>query len=721
MIGSATARPLKPVALWSSLVVAAVLVVLWNGDPRMLDPTDISWITEDDPFAHVMGWEQFRASPLLQYPIAKNDGYGLELGSSVVYSDSIPVAALILRPLSPILPHPFQYLGWWAVLSVVLQGYWGIRLIRLRSDRLADALLGAAFFMVAPVLLNRIGWHAALTTQWMILCALWLYLASPEVGARRWALLLLLAVSVHAYLFVMIGGLWAAHLVKCRIARTLGWRGLGSVAGTLVAVVAWMHCLGYFIVGGGAAAGGPTSRFDLVNLVAGAWWTSLLPAVRRNPATWDGFAWDGFAYLGAGLMALLIASLVAVRVRRARRGAASEAIVPEAAAPVVSWVPLVVVACGLAAFAASNHVLFDGYQIFHYPWPRVSQPIMATFRAAGRMIWPTYYVLVIAILWFAIRTWQPRVLSWILGGALVLQVADLRGGAALMRSVWVREPGLAMPLHDPVWATIATRYHKLVSIPAFHGQPDHQTLSWFCARHGIGTNIGRFGRFSAKRRERGALGALDEMIGGTYDPDTAYYFPSPEIWKLAKLTASPRDLAVIADGHHLLLPGADPAGTAKPADDVTAPPLDTWLSFAADGAASGLLLDGWSWREAWGTWSDAKAAGFIVPVPHGHRGKLRVSIRWLGHVAPDGQQKVHISFDQTEFQVYFHADLAHQEDSFEVVPAHDWITARVRIRNPIAEDGRSLGLGLIAIRLSDPEAPSPAAVAVPPIPEKSQP
>lgn len=681
---------------------AALLIVLWNGDPRMLDPTDISWITQDDPFAHEMGWEQFRASPLLQYPIARSDGYGLERGSSVVFSDSVPIAALVLRPLSPILPHPFQYLGWWAVLSVALQGYWGMRLIRLRSTRTDHALLGAAFFMIAPTLLNRIGWHSGLATQWVILCALWLYLSSRELQARRWLLLLLLVVAVHAYLFVMIGVLWSAHLVKCWLARTLDRRALWRIAGTPVAVVAWMHGLGYFIVGRGAAAGGPTSQFDLANFAIGAWWSWLLPEIRRNPDAADGAAWDGFAYLGAGLMVLLIASAVAARIRRAR-GAAP--VLPRSAVPPAaeSWIPLIVAVSGLAVFATSQHVLFDGYELFEYPWPRVLVAFKAAFRGTGRMIWPAYYVVVLAILWLVIRAWPPRIARWILGGGLVLQVIDLHGGAALMRNSWA-QPGLARPLLDPVWNTVAARYRKLVSVPAFHGQADHQTLSWFSASHGIGTNIGRFGRFKVRRQAEGARAALEQVLEARYAPDTAYYFPFPEIWNIAKLAASPRDLAVVADGQHLLLPGANPPGAPAPADTAAVPALDTWLPCGIGGAGSGLLLDGWSWREPWGTWSDGKVGTFIVPVPRGHRGKLRVSLRWLGH-APGMRQSAEIWFDQKRFEVEFPFDMADQVDTFDVMPNHDWILVQTRVWHvTIADDGRSLGLGLVAIRISDPEA-----------------
>jgi hypothetical protein len=719
----------RSLAWWSALAIAAVVIVLWNGNPRMLDPSDATWINGDDPLAHVMGWEQFRASPLVQYPITRNDGYGLERGSSLVYSDSIPVAALIVRPFSPLLPHPFQYLGWFAVLSVLLQGYWGARLIRLRSNRLSHAVLGAGFFMIAPTLLNRIGLHTSLTSQWLLLCALWLYFSSREPQARRWALLLLLTISIHAYLFIMIGAFWAANLVKCRMARTLGRRDLVHAALTMAGVVAWMHVIGYFVVGKGAAAGGGTTRFDLINFIAGMSWNTILPVVYGNP---EPNAWDGYAYLGTGLMAVLVASIVAAVARRLlrRRASSVSPVGPVAAVSAaepgghvkVSWAPLIAVAVFFFVFATSNTVLLNGHRLVHYPWPPFMRTVTETFRGGGRMIWPTYYVIVLAILWLAIRSWPPRAVAWVMAAGLAVNAYDFRGGAQLMRTgVTPRgDQGPIQPLRDPLWTTIAGRYRKIVSIPAFHGQPDRQTLSWFCAMHGIATNIGYFGRISADRQEKGAQRALDQLLHGTYDPDTVYSFPYAAMWNVAKRTASPHDLAVIADGHYLLLPGGNPGGTVSPGDSAVSPPLDTWLEFSGKGTAGGLLLEGWSWREDWGAWSDAKTASFLLPLPRGYRGKLRIALRWLGHARAGGKQKVHIWFDDKEFQVWFEYDLQHLDSTFDVIATRDFIPVRLRIRDPITEsDGRRLAVGMIAARLSnpdDPNSPPPEPPDLTPIP-----
>jgi hypothetical protein len=97
-------------------------------------------------------------------------------------------------------------------------------------------------------------------------------------------------------------------------------------------------------------------------------------------------------------------------------------------------------------------------------------------------------------------------------------------------------------------------------------------------------------------------------------------------------------------------------------------------------------------------------------VPVGYRGTLRISIKWLGHLAPERSQAVDISFDQTAFHVRFPAEMTDQIDKFDVVPVHDWIVVRTQLRRPVvADDGRLLGLGLVAIRLSERDAAAPGA------------
>jgi hypothetical protein len=84
-----------PVSRWVFLVPLLVgtigyLVIV---GPRVLDPANVAWLGEGDPLTHYLGWEFFRDSPLTM-PLGRNPRYGLEIGSSIIYSDSIPLLAI---------------------------------------------------------------------------------------------------------------------------------------------------------------------------------------------------------------------------------------------------------------------------------------------------------------------------------------------------------------------------------------------------------------------------------------------------------------------------------------------------------------------------------------------------------------------------------------------------------------------------------------------------
>lgn len=90
---------------------------------RIINPTYDDWLMIGDSAQHYIGWEFFRHTPLFQWPIADNPKLGLEVASSIVFTDSIPIAAFIFKPLNYFLPATFQYFGLWIWLCFVLQAF----------------------------------------------------------------------------------------------------------------------------------------------------------------------------------------------------------------------------------------------------------------------------------------------------------------------------------------------------------------------------------------------------------------------------------------------------------------------------------------------------------------------------------------------------------------------------------------------------------------------
>src|SRR5687767_262954 len=209
----------RDAGLWLAVLsgLAAFLAVTGGA---VLDPHNTGWLLlAPDSAQNLLGWQFFRRSPLLQWPLGANPAYGMEIGSSVVFSDSIPLLALLFKPFAALLPPTFHYFGLWLLASFVLQSVFAYKLLgRFTPDRWL-ALAGSVFFVLAPVCLARLSApHYALFGQWLLLAALYLYFAA-RYSAAAWMLLLGLTTLVHFYLLFMAGLIWGADLWQRR------WRG----------------------------------------------------------------------------------------------------------------------------------------------------------------------------------------------------------------------------------------------------------------------------------------------------------------------------------------------------------------------------------------------------------------------------------------------------------------------------------------------------------------
>ena len=151
-----------PDSIALNLLIAGAIGFLYTllvlGLPR-LDPTNLSWL-DGDPATFYIAWELFRQDPHLHWPLTFTDRVGYPLGDSIAFMDPNPLLLILLKPLSPLLPTPFQYLGIAAVLAAALQFFFGARLFRLLLGRnVSGVLLPSMFFLIAPPMTWRLVGH----------------------------------------------------------------------------------------------------------------------------------------------------------------------------------------------------------------------------------------------------------------------------------------------------------------------------------------------------------------------------------------------------------------------------------------------------------------------------------------------------------------------------------------------------------------------------------
>jgi Family of unknown function (DUF6311) len=518
----------------AGLVAGAALGVIffvWIAGVRVITPTEASWTLKLDWMWHFLGWHFFRQEPW-HLPPGRIDGYLVPLGTSIGFTDSIPLAALLLKPVASVLPMPFQYLGGWLALCFALQGFFGALLARLWSPHVLVQLLAAACFVLLPTLLGRVG-HVALCSHWLLLWTIWLYLRTdraPERSPWRQAAAIgALAGLIHPYLAAMtlllLGALAMRLLLAARIfgiARATLAAAATIVAPALLVAAGWWAS-GLFLVSGvGNLASIGLGRFsmNLLAVITPSGWSILLP---EWPVATDGQAFEGFQYLGVGLLALLtLAASVRAVSRRPRLGV---------------WWPLVLVCAALAVYALSPRVTFGGSVIADVQIPWLEHASM--FRSTGRFFWPAAYLLITTALATLIIRIRTRYLVPLLAAAVVLQLVDLRAAHAFRRRTshdpaffsWVH------PLTSPAWHAALPHYDHLVLYPPPHcGIPPapFEAAAYFAAMHGLTINGGLVARMDNAARIPSCHALSRTVFGGEFDASSIYLIDPMHLGALRK-------------------------------------------------------------------------------------------------------------------------------------------------------------------------------------------
>ncbi|MGE4085412.1 MAG: DUF6311 domain-containing protein, partial [Vicinamibacterales bacterium] len=485
----------QPVAGVLGAAAFGAVFFTWIAGARILDPTAIEWLMKGDWVPHHFGWHFFRVEPW-HWPPGTVQSYYAPLGTSIGLTDSIPLAAYVLKPFGPWLPAHVQYLGPWLLLSFVLQGALAARLIGRWVASPALQAAGGALCVLTPALLARVG-HTALCSHWLLFWTL-LLVTRPtpaRTASGAWLALGLAAGLVQPYLAAMVLALAAAVAVRGSdppIRRAIA---LACVLGA-TAVGWWLS--GMFILGGGRAAftegGLGYYSMNLLAYVAPLGWSRVVPAL---PLAGPGQEAESFHYLGLGLLGLVAVAAGLTLAARWRRGAS---------AAIRTWPPGVVAAAlAMAVFALSPIVTFGPWVLVDAGGPWTAP--LATFRSSGRFGWPLGYVMVVWAIVTVGRRLSPRAALAVLGIALAVQLADLHD-AHLVRWRAARDP----VFHDwprlfasARWAAIAPRYRhvELVPAPQCGAAPiPYEPAVRLAAEHGLTVNAGVIARrdLGAQRR-----------------------------------------------------------------------------------------------------------------------------------------------------------------------------------------------------------------------------
>ncbi|HEY0963159.1 MAG TPA: DUF6311 domain-containing protein [Pseudomonadales bacterium] len=511
--------------------------------PRAVDPRNLAWLKSGDPATQYLGWLFFRQSEWT-FPPGLNPDYGLELASSIVYSDSIPLLAMFFKLFDNWLPQPFQYFGLWLLACFLLQGYFAWKLVGLMSSDIVLRLLASTLLVFSPPMLARLSGHWSLVAHFLILAAL--YLALRPGGERRrlaWMALLAIATLVHAYFVAMLGLFWLADLAARAWQRRIVMKAALLEVAALAAVViitAWLA--GYFSITSGVAAGSYYGYFraNLLTFIDPGSWSIVLRDLPEGPGDYE-----GFNYLGLGVMLLAITVLPLI-----------PAVTRDCGKQMARHRHVLIAAASLGAFALS-HQLGIGVRTFVLPLPAIFIEMAETFRSSGRMLWPAFYLLTLAIVYVVVRGNSRRVAAVLLALAVLAQVLDTSAAWRHVRGnlMVARQDTLATPPADPFWELAAARYDEIRVLPPGNAPTYWLHIAAFAGTHGMATNAAYLARIDEPSLGNAWTEAMAMIATGNYEADTLYILDASVVEQASATVASNEDMLRQIDGVFVLAPG----------------------------------------------------------------------------------------------------------------------------------------------------------------------
>jgi len=586
---------------------------------KALWPTDVDWLLPQwngniDSASHYIGWEMYRQSGIFQWPIGRSPMLGPDGGSSIAYS-TLPLLALIFKPLTHWSKTPLQFFGLWSLVCFIGQSISSWKLLGLWIKNRMDLSVGVCFFVIAPSFLDRLSVHFDASAHWLLIFALYMFFR-PTFKFGQWLILGALSVLIFPYIAMMVSVIFATRLIVDGI-RTKGWfeivKRILMYVGVLL-ITAW-QC-GFFLLGGSKidADGYGIFSANVLTLVDPGYqenyrapWSHVIPDQWQGPGQYE-----GFSFVGAGVL-ILAATAWILKILRGTRSAQAILIAPVVCIAilfgrfqdltqlklmvllgilvaialenisqnksdlVILKIAVAVSVVLMSLFAFSNQILLGNFQITQFQLSPTLLTIVNIFRSSGRFTWPLMYVLIALIIVAVIGELPKALITPILLATLVFQVVDSNNGTQFTTDAYSRV-GPDIYLTSETWDVLGKKYDGVLFSPAAHKPRLFMSINAdFLAENGVlwrdigvlaqkydwSMNSSYFSRDPANRFQKDNT-ALDlSLVNGSFKSNVIYVFIGNDQWERAKLVAGKNDLVGILDGVPIVAPNFYPCDECR--------------------------------------------------------------------------------------------------------------------------------------------------------------
>jgi hypothetical protein len=478
----------KPASLLGLFVVALAISIVYTfvtHPPSFLLGRSGYWELQINDVSTYITGLRFYIRDKWHFPIFDVSGLNYPEGTNIIFTDSLPLMALLSKLLYKATGIEWNYFGFWFLISNIC---YGISIILfLDSVRIRSYFIGVVSLLLgfsSFVYVRRIS-HIALFSHFIILLSLSFYFYSTrkEYFRRvlRWFLVLLpVSLLIHVYLFAMasiialvtVVRLWAKEDI--RIKDTLKWLFLFSITIFVLAV-----CCGHVHLDDSVqfSLRNPSGRngMNMLSPFTPSRFSPLFFDFYKDP-TGKQFS-EGMNYLGIGIIALWL--FVFIKFRRNVLHA-------------ITTHPFLFIMCAVLWVFSFSHKIYFGEHLL-LTIPKIPGPwfFYQLFRGNGRFFWPVVYLLILSpvvILWRHCP--QKRLMIFILCTVILIQNLEIFNLRIIVRKRY----GTAAKVANMSAYEDLVKGHELVllyedqSTTSGKHRPIARTVYFFAGKHGVPIN-----------------------------------------------------------------------------------------------------------------------------------------------------------------------------------------------------------------------------------------
>ena len=440
------------------LIAISSAIVILGIDSFLI--TNTRWLhnAESDTASSYNGWYFFK-NDFWRFPLGSNPNYGDTFGNSIVFSDSIPILALFFKFISPVMPENFHYFSIWYSICFFLQLYFSYKILIKFTKNNFFSFIGSLFFLIAPILIYRVGLHPALAGQWILLFTLYLGLTKTYQKSKlMWIFVIAISSLIHFYFTIIISISFAIFRISnFFIYKESFFQFVKDFFITFITLLLTMYVIGYFEVrvvdalgpGYGELKLNLLSIFDPFISEKQIAWSWILPDIKVTAFE----SAEGFNYLGLGQILMISISLILFVKKKSNKNLIFFKKNKEI--KIFIWISLI-----LTLLALSNKISFGSYTLIEIPLNKFIYGSLSLFRASGRAFWIVNYFLVLLSLIIIFKTLYVKRSLFLIIILLIIQIADTSAGLKRYIKLNTITENIYIP-SDPIWENVLEK-HKIV-------------------------------------------------------------------------------------------------------------------------------------------------------------------------------------------------------------------------------------------------------------------